>query len=77
MAQDTLLGIPAHTLHPQGVCSIRRAAKPLTAALPYRREEFTTLSTVSSGLCVLRMGRFFCCKFQAHYYDLRAEPQAR
>ena len=36
---------PAHTLHPQGVCSIRRAAKPLTAALPYRRGEFSTLST--------------------------------
>ena len=47
MTQDTLLGFPAHTLHPQGVCSIRRAAKPLTAALPYRRGEFTTLSTVS------------------------------
>ena len=42
-----LLGFPAHTLHPQGVCGIRRAAKPLTAALPYRRGEFTTLSTVS------------------------------
>ena len=38
---------PAHTLHPQGVCSIRRAAKPLTAALPYRRGEFSTLSTDS------------------------------
>ena len=38
---------PAHTLHPQGVCSIRKAAKPLTAALPYRRGGFTTLSTVS------------------------------
>ena len=48
MAQDTLLGFPAHTLHPQGVCSIRKAAEPLTAALPYRRGEFTTLSTVSS-----------------------------
>ena len=36
---------PAHTLYPQGGCSIRRAAKPLTAALPYRRGEFTTLST--------------------------------
>ena len=42
-----LLGFPAHTLHPQGVCSIRKAAEPLTAALPYRRGEFTTLSTVS------------------------------
>ena len=30
MAQDTLLGFPAHTL-------------------PYRRGEFTTLSTVSAG----------------------------
>ena len=30
MAQDTLLGFPAHTL-------------------PYRRGEFTTLSTVSEG----------------------------
>ena len=38
---------PAHTLYPQGVCSIRKAAKPLTAALPYRRGEFTTLSTAS------------------------------
>ena len=38
---------PAHTLHPQGVCSIRRAAKLLTAALPYRRGEFSTLSTDS------------------------------
>ena len=46
MAQDTPLGFPAHTLHPQGVCSIRKAAQPLTAALPYRRGEFTTLSTV-------------------------------
>ena len=42
-----LLGVPAHTLHPQGVCSIRKAAKPLTAALPYRCGEFTTLSTAS------------------------------
>ena len=47
MAQDTLLGFPAHTLYPQGVCSIRKAAEPLTAALPYRRGGFTTLSTVS------------------------------
>ena len=38
---------PAHTLHPQGVCSIRKAAQPLTAALPYLRGEFTTLSTVT------------------------------
>ena len=43
-----LLRFPAHTLHPQGVCSIRKAAQPLTAALPYRRGEFTTLSTVLS-----------------------------
>ena len=42
-----LLGFPAHTLHPQGVCGIRRAAKPLTAALPYHRREFTILLTVS------------------------------
>ena len=41
-----LLGFPAHTLHPQGVCSIRKAAQPLTAALPYRRGGFTTLLTV-------------------------------
>ena len=47
MAQDTLLGFPAHTLYPQGVCSIRKAAEPLTAALPFRRGELTTLSTVS------------------------------
>ena len=58
---------PAHTLHPQGVCSIRRAAKPLTAALPYRRGKFTTLSTVSLyRICVKKCGsrrprsRFFC-----------------
>ena len=44
-----LLGFPAHTLHPQGVCSIRKAAQPLTAALPYRRGEFTTLLTVTPG----------------------------
>ena len=48
MVRDTPLGFPAHTLHPQGVCSIRKAAEPLTAALPYRRGEFTTLSTVLS-----------------------------
>ena len=47
MVQDTLLGFPAHPLHPQGVCSIRKAAQPLTAALPYRRGEFATLLTVS------------------------------
>ena len=46
MAQDTLLGVPAHTLHPQGVCGIRKAAEPLTAALPYRRGEYNTLSIV-------------------------------
>ena len=46
MAQDTPLGFPAHTLHPQGVCSIRSAAEPLAAALPYRCGEFTILSTV-------------------------------
>ena len=43
-----LLGFPAHTLYPQGVCGIRKAAQPLTAALPYRRGEFTTLSAVST-----------------------------
>ena len=48
MAQDTLLGFPAHTLHPQGVCSIRKAAEPLTAALPYRCRKFITLSTASA-----------------------------
>ena len=42
-----LLGFPAHTLHPQGVCSIRKAAEPLTAALPYRCGESTSLSTAS------------------------------
>ena len=45
-----LLGFPAHTLHPQGVCGIRRAAKPLTAALPYHRREFAILLTVSCFL---------------------------
>ena len=53
MAQDTLLGFPAHTLHPQGVGSIRKAAEPLTAALPYRCGEFTTLSTVSFLSCLV------------------------
>ena len=38
---------PAHSLHPQGVCGIRKAAEPLTAALPYRCGESTTLSTIS------------------------------
>ena len=38
---------PAHTLHPQGVCSIRKAAQPLTAALPFRCGESTSLSTAS------------------------------
>ena len=50
MVQDTLLGFPTHTLHPQGVCGIRKAEEPLTAALPYRRGEFTTLSTVSIAI---------------------------
>ena len=49
MAQDTLLGFPAHTLYPQGVCSIRKAAEPLTAALPFHRGEFTTLLTISAA----------------------------
>ena len=44
MAQETLLGFPAHTLYPQGVCGIRKAAEPLTAALPYHRGGFTILS---------------------------------
>ena len=39
MAQDTLLGFPAHTL-------------------PYRRGEFTTLSTVSRGT-VLKRSLFY------------------
>ena len=38
---------PAYTLHPQGVCGIRKATEPLTAALPYRCGESTTLSTIS------------------------------
>ena len=41
---------PAHTLHPQGVYGIRKAAEPLTAALPYRCGEFTTLLTVSDSI---------------------------
>ena len=45
-----LLGFSAHTLHPQGVCGIRKAAQPLTAALPYRRGEFTALLTVSRNV---------------------------
>ena len=47
MARDTSLGFPAHTLYPQGVCGIRKAAQPLTAALPYRCGESTSLSTAS------------------------------
>ena len=39
------LGFPAHTFYPQGVCGIRRAAQPLTAALPYRHGNFITSST--------------------------------
>ena len=62
MARDTLLGFPAHTLHPQGVCSIRKAAQPLTAALPYRRGEFTTLSTVSDPVPLLRQGYTVQCE---------------
>ena len=54
MAQDTPLGFPAHTLHPQGVCSIRSAAEPLAAALPYRCGEFTILSTVLMAVCIRR-----------------------
>ena len=44
MVRDTPLGFPAHTLHPQGVCGIRKAAQPLTAALPYYRGKSTILS---------------------------------
>ena len=43
------LGFPRTPFTRSGVCSIRKAAKPLTAALPYRRGEFTTLSTVSTA----------------------------
>ena len=43
------LGFPRTPCTRSGVCSIRKAAKPLTAALPYRRGEFTTLSTVSTA----------------------------
>ena len=52
MVRDTLWGFPAHTLYPQGVCGIRKAAQPLTAALPFRCGEFTTLLAVSKlSLC--------------------------
>ena len=62
MAQDTLLGFPAHTLHPQGVCSIRKAAEPLTAALPYRCGEIAALSTASpSFLLIDYHRRHFAC----------------
>ena len=27
--------------------------------------------------CAILQRALFCCKFQAHYHDLRAEPQAR
>ena len=57
MARDTPLGFPAHTLHPQGVCIIRKATEPLTADLPYRRGEFTTLSTVSYYISCFRLSK--------------------
>ena len=78
MAQDTLLGFPAHTLHPQGVCSIRSAAEPLAATLPFRRGEFTTLSTVFDCITVFfspqspsvnfypRFQRPFCFSMASH-----------
>ena len=58
---------PAHTLHPQGVCSIRKAAQPLTAALPYRPGEFTTLLTVSDSifLPILRQENRYFNSFSA------------
>ena len=59
MAQDTPLGFPAHTLYPQGVCSIRKAAQPLTAALPFRCGEVATLST-GSGARYHRRGMGAC-----------------
>ena len=59
MVQDTPLGFPAHTLYPQGVCSIRRAAQPLTAALPFRCGEVATLST-GSGARYHRRGMGAC-----------------
>ena len=62
MARDTLLGFPAHTLHPQGVCSIRKAAQPLTAALPYRCGEFATLLTVSRPARMIRAGCALFCE---------------
>ncbi len=43
-----LLGFP-RTLHPKECAASIKAAKPLTAALPYRCGEFTTLSTVSTA----------------------------
>ena len=43
------VGFPRTPFTRSGVCSIRKAAKPLTAALPYRRGEFTALSTVSTA----------------------------
>ena len=49
---------PAHTLYPQGVCRIRKAAEPLTAALPFHRGEFTTLLTISAAA---RKGRRCFC----------------
>ena len=61
MAQDTLLGFPAHTLHPQGVCSIRSAAEPLAATLPFRRGEFTTLSTVFDCITVFFSPQSLIC----------------
>ena len=46
------LGFSAHTFYPQGVCGIRRAAQPLTAALPYRHGKFTTSIDSHTPACV-------------------------
>ena len=48
MAQDTLLGFPAHTF-------------------PYRRGEFTTLSTVSNRTSVWTCGFFSDAPFQSRF----------
>ena len=60
-----LLGFPAHTLHPQGVCSIRKAAQPLTTALPYRRGKLTTLLTISPPASDLHLTSFFAINLYA------------
>ena len=52
-------GASVADFYPQGVCSIRRAAQPLTDALPFRCGEVATLST-GSGARYHRRGMGAC-----------------